>query len=170
MKTYGERRYRSTFVSFDIRWKWVLSFSIRSLYPSEEALWYPLDRRFGGPRNRFVQNGETKNLLSLPGVVCYCRKTLASSSLRLYTGCTTNSGCSVAGMPILVSVRCQICMRVSYQLGEIFTNSSLLHLYSLVCVWLWQLLPKTLHTCALYWPIIVISGADTLLTSVINKR
>jgi hypothetical protein len=34
------------------RWRWVVSFTPRPLYPQGKNPWYPLDRRLGGPRSQ----------------------------------------------------------------------------------------------------------------------
>jgi hypothetical protein len=34
------------------RWRWVVSFTSRPLYPQGKSPWYPLDRKLGGARNR----------------------------------------------------------------------------------------------------------------------
>jgi len=31
------------------RWRWVVSFTLRLLYPQGKSPWYPLVRRLGGP-------------------------------------------------------------------------------------------------------------------------
>jgi hypothetical protein len=62
MKTYGEWWYNSTNLDLDTRWRSVVSFMPRPLYPQ-----YPLDRRLGGPKRRsgrFVQ----EKYLALPGI------------------------------------------------------------------------------------------------------
>jgi hypothetical protein len=51
------------------RWRWMVSFTPRPLYPREKSPWYPLDRRLGGPKGRFGRGGENKNSLPLPGIV-----------------------------------------------------------------------------------------------------
>jgi hypothetical protein len=48
-----------------IRWRWVVSFTPRPLYPQEKGPWYPLDRRLGVPHSRSGSGGEEKN--PLPG-------------------------------------------------------------------------------------------------------
>jgi hypothetical protein len=49
-------------------WRWVVSFTPQLLYPQGKSLWYPLDRRLGGPQNRSGRGGEEKNSYSLPGL------------------------------------------------------------------------------------------------------
>jgi len=43
------------------RWKWVVSFMLRPLYPRGKSLRYPLDRRPDGSQNRSRSGGEKKN-------------------------------------------------------------------------------------------------------------
>jgi hypothetical protein len=42
------------------RWRWVVSFTPRPLYPRGKSPWYPLDRRLGGPQSRYGRGGERK--------------------------------------------------------------------------------------------------------------
>jgi hypothetical protein len=44
------------------RWKWVVSFTPRPLYPQGRSPWYPFHRRLGGPQSR---SGKVKGKLSL---------------------------------------------------------------------------------------------------------
>jgi hypothetical protein len=50
------------------RCRWVVSFTIRLLYPQGKSPWYPLDRRLGGPQSRSGHSGEEKNSQSLSGL------------------------------------------------------------------------------------------------------
>jgi hypothetical protein len=50
------------------RWRWVVSFTPRPLYPKGKSLSYPLDRRLGGPQSRSGRGGEEKNSQPLPGL------------------------------------------------------------------------------------------------------
>jgi hypothetical protein len=43
------------------RWRWVVSFTPRPLYPHGKSPWYPLDRRLGGAQNRSVRGGEERD-------------------------------------------------------------------------------------------------------------
>jgi hypothetical protein len=43
-------------------WRWVVSFSPRSLYPRGESPQYPLNRRLSGPQNQSGRNREVKIL------------------------------------------------------------------------------------------------------------
>jgi len=51
-----------------IIWMWVVSFTIRPLYPWGKGLWYPLDRRLCGPENRSGRGGGQKYSQLLPGL------------------------------------------------------------------------------------------------------
>jgi hypothetical protein len=46
----------------------LVSFAPRSLYRQGKRIWYPLDRRLGGPQNRSGHSGEKKNSLPLLGL------------------------------------------------------------------------------------------------------
>jgi hypothetical protein len=46
----------------------VYSFKYQPLYPQGKRLWYPLDRRLGGPQSRSGRGGEEKNSQLLPGL------------------------------------------------------------------------------------------------------
>jgi hypothetical protein len=50
------------------RWRWVVSFTPRPLYPQGKSLWYPLNRSLGGPQSRSGRGGEEKNSQTLPGL------------------------------------------------------------------------------------------------------
>jgi hypothetical protein len=50
------------------RWRWVVSFTPRPLYPQGNSPWYPLDRSLGGPQSRSGRGGEEKNSQPLPGI------------------------------------------------------------------------------------------------------
>jgi hypothetical protein len=43
------------------RWRRLISFTLRPLYPQGNRLWYPLFRRLGGPQSRSGRGGEEKN-------------------------------------------------------------------------------------------------------------
>jgi hypothetical protein len=49
-------------------WKWVVSFTPRSLYPQEKCPWFQLDRRLSGPQSRSGRGGEKKNSQPLLGL------------------------------------------------------------------------------------------------------
>jgi len=44
-----------------IRWRWVVSFTPRPLYPQGKGPWYPLDRRLDGTQSRPGHCVEKKN-------------------------------------------------------------------------------------------------------------
>jgi hypothetical protein len=50
------------------RWRWVVSFMPRPLYPQGKGPWYPLDRRLGGSQSRSGRGGEEKNSEPPPGI------------------------------------------------------------------------------------------------------
>jgi hypothetical protein len=58
MKTYGEWRYSSTILHLDIRWRWMITFMFRPIYPREIAYRYPCDRRLDWSQSRSVRCGE----------------------------------------------------------------------------------------------------------------
>jgi hypothetical protein len=64
----GEWRYSSTILNFDTRWRWVFSFTQRSLHPRRKSRLYPFDKRLGGPKIRPGRCGEEKNFLFLPRI------------------------------------------------------------------------------------------------------
>jgi hypothetical protein len=49
------------FFDLDTRWMWVVSFTLRSLYPEGKSPRYPLDRRLDGTQSRSGRGGEEKN-------------------------------------------------------------------------------------------------------------
>jgi hypothetical protein len=77
---------------FDLgtRWRRVVRFTPRQLYPQGQNPWYPLDRRMGGSQSRAGPGGEEKNSQPLPGLEpsniqpVAQRYTTRSSRLRCY--------------------------------------------------------------------------------------
>jgi hypothetical protein len=54
----GEWIYISTRLINLCEWRWVVSFTPRSLYPQRKSPWYPLDKRLGGPQSRSGRGGK----------------------------------------------------------------------------------------------------------------
>jgi hypothetical protein len=53
MKAYwGSGGMASRILNLGSGWRWVVSFTHRSLYPQGKSPWYPLDRRLGGPQSQ----------------------------------------------------------------------------------------------------------------------
>jgi hypothetical protein len=50
------------------RWRWVISFTSRLLYPQGKSPWYPLDRRLGAPYRRSGRSGEEKHFQPPPAI------------------------------------------------------------------------------------------------------
>jgi hypothetical protein len=50
-----------SFFDLGARWRWVVSFTTRPLYPQGKNPWYPLDRGLGGPQNRSGRSGKEIN-------------------------------------------------------------------------------------------------------------
>jgi hypothetical protein len=68
MKTYwGSGDIAPRILDLGTRWRWVVSFTPRPLYPQETSPWYPLDRRLGEPQSLSGRGDEEKNSQSLPG-------------------------------------------------------------------------------------------------------
>jgi hypothetical protein len=62
IKTYwGSGGIAPRILVLGTRWRRVISFTPRTLYPQEKSLRYALDRRLGGPQNRSGRGGEEKN-------------------------------------------------------------------------------------------------------------
>jgi hypothetical protein len=58
MKAYwGSGGIAPLIIDLGTRWRWVVSFTPRPLYPQGENPWYPLDRRLGGPQSRSGHSG-----------------------------------------------------------------------------------------------------------------
>jgi hypothetical protein len=55
-------------LDLDTRWRSVVNFTPRPLYPQGKCPCYPLDRRLGGPRSRSGPGSEEKNSQPLPGL------------------------------------------------------------------------------------------------------
>jgi hypothetical protein len=60
-----EWRYSSIILDHSIRWRWLVSFTPRPLYPRGKSPRYPLDMRFGEPQSQSGRSGEENNLLIL---------------------------------------------------------------------------------------------------------
>jgi hypothetical protein len=63
----GERRYSSNVLDLGSRWRWVVSFTPRPLYPRGRSPWCRLDR-LGWPQSRSGCCGVEKSLLGLPRI------------------------------------------------------------------------------------------------------
>jgi hypothetical protein len=62
MKAYwGSRSIAPRILELGIRWRGVVSFTPRQLYPQENSPWYALDRRLGGTQGLSGCGGEEKN-------------------------------------------------------------------------------------------------------------
>jgi hypothetical protein len=69
MKRYlGVEVQLHSFFDLGTRWRWVVSFTPRPLYPQGKNPWYPLDMRLGGPQSRSGRGGEEKNSQPPPGI------------------------------------------------------------------------------------------------------
>jgi hypothetical protein len=69
MKAYwGSENIAPLILYLGTRWRRVVSFTRRPLYPQGKSLWYPLDRRLGGVQSRSGRGGEEKNSQPLPGL------------------------------------------------------------------------------------------------------
>jgi hypothetical protein len=59
MKAYwGVAVQLHSFFDLGTRWRWVVSFMPRPLYPQGKSPWYPLERRLGGPQSHSGRGGE----------------------------------------------------------------------------------------------------------------
>jgi hypothetical protein len=67
MKPYWGSGCIAPRIDLGTRWRWVVSFTPRPLYPQGKSPWYPLDRRVGGPQSRSGRGSEQKNSQPLPG-------------------------------------------------------------------------------------------------------
>jgi hypothetical protein len=73
MKTYcGSGGIAPRILDLGTRWRWVVIFIPRPLYPQGNSPWYPLDRRLGGPQSRSGRGGEEKNFQLLLYVYNKC--------------------------------------------------------------------------------------------------
>jgi hypothetical protein len=62
----GSGRIAPRIIDLGTRLRWVVSFTIRPLYPQGKTPWYPLDRRLGGHQSRSGRGGEERNSQLLP--------------------------------------------------------------------------------------------------------
>jgi hypothetical protein len=69
MKAYcGSGGIAPRILDVGTRWRLVVSFTSRPLYPQGKSPWYPLSRRLGWPQSRSGRDGEEKNSHPLPGL------------------------------------------------------------------------------------------------------
>jgi hypothetical protein len=69
MKAYwGSEGMAPRVLDLGTRWRCVISFTSRSLYPQGKSSWYPWDRRPAGPQSRPGRCGEERNSQPLPGL------------------------------------------------------------------------------------------------------
>jgi len=64
---FGGRGIAPRILDLGTKRRWVVSFTLRSLYIRGKSPRYPLDRRLGGPQNR-SECGEEKNSQPPPGI------------------------------------------------------------------------------------------------------
>jgi hypothetical protein len=69
----GEWRYTLRILDLGDRWRWVVSFTFRPLYPRGKSPWYPFDRKLGGLQSRSERGVEEKNSQPPPGFKPYHR-------------------------------------------------------------------------------------------------
>jgi hypothetical protein len=55
-------------LDFGTRWRRVVSFMPRPLYPQVKRPWYELNKRLSGPQSRSGRGDEEKTSKSLPGI------------------------------------------------------------------------------------------------------
>jgi hypothetical protein len=75
-------------IFFDLgtRWRWVVSFMTRPLYPQGKIPWYPLDR-LGGSQSRSGHGVEGKNSQTSPGIELRSSDGIARSQSLYGLGC-----------------------------------------------------------------------------------
>jgi hypothetical protein len=64
----GVEVWLHTFFDLGTRWRRVVSFTPRPLYPQGKSPWYPLYKRLGGPQSRSGRSDEEKNSQLPPGI------------------------------------------------------------------------------------------------------
>jgi hypothetical protein len=69
MKTHwGSGGVAPRILDLGTRWRWVVSFTPRPLYPQGNSPSYPLERKLDGSQSRSGRGGEEKNSQPLPGI------------------------------------------------------------------------------------------------------
>jgi hypothetical protein len=76
-----ELRYSSTILNVGSRWRWVVGFTPRPLYPTGDSSRYPLCGRLNGPQSRSGRYGEEE-------------KSLAPTDNRTWTPRSSSPSCS----------------------------------------------------------------------------
>jgi hypothetical protein len=64
----GEWGIAPPILDLGTRWRWVVSFTPRPLYPQGKSPCHPLDRKLGGSQSRSGHSDEKKNSQPLPGL------------------------------------------------------------------------------------------------------
>jgi hypothetical protein len=64
----GNRDIAPRILELGTRWRWVVSFKRRPLYPQEKSRRHPLDRSLGGPQSRSGSGCTEKNSQPLPEI------------------------------------------------------------------------------------------------------
>jgi len=70
MKTYWGGGITPPILNFGTRWRWVVSFTSRPLYPLGKLPRSLLDTWLSGPQGRFGRGGEEKYSQPQPGFMC----------------------------------------------------------------------------------------------------
>jgi hypothetical protein len=92
MKVYcGSGGIAPCILDLATRWKWVVCFTPRSLYPRGKSPWFTLDRSLGGPRDHSGRYGVEKNSQPLPGLKAPIIQDVAQRfTTELYCNIVTN--------------------------------------------------------------------------------
>ena len=64
-EAWGKGVIASCILNLDNKWRWVVTVTPQLLYPWRESLWYPLNRRLGGPKIWCECFSEVASLLAL---------------------------------------------------------------------------------------------------------
>jgi hypothetical protein len=62
----GNESIAPLILNLGTRWRRVISFTLRSLYPRKKSLRHPVDRRLGGLQSLSGRGGEETKIPSLP--------------------------------------------------------------------------------------------------------
>jgi hypothetical protein len=133
------------FLDFGTSWRWVVSFTPRSLYPRGRTPRYPLDRRLSGPQSRFGRRGEEK-ILDPTGT-----RTPTPQSLYRLRWRMVPTFFTVVLVPFCQTTRCQL--RRPYYESIVFILWILVNfsvIFLVFCRWVYEMgLPGCVNTaCA----------------------
>jgi hypothetical protein len=121
MKTYwGNGGIAPRILDLGTRWRWVVSFAPRPLYPQGMSPWYPLGKRLGGPQSCSGRGGEEKNSQPPPPQDLNPRTPIVQPIVQRYTNW-------------VITAMCTICILQMHSFRFLYLVSLGVHLFQIQC-------------------------------------